>query len=113
MIHANVGWTLGGAVYQEIIFFETEKDFKDFTSGHFEFSADAGAVALTAAATTKATTMGNQGPQYGLTPDMTEISGPDAATYRKGTAVFTLTLGGFMYQATVGGQQFSYNPIES
>merc|ERR1739841_38463 len=96
----------GGEVYQEIIFFETETDFTRFTQGNFEFGADAKVVALTAAASTKATTMGSQGVQMGTSADDTQIKdvGPE---YTKGMKVFTVTLGGFMYQATISGQKFN------
>jgi hypothetical protein len=40
----------------------------------------------------------------------------DAATagaYRnKGMATFTLTKGGLMYEVSIGGQKFSYKPID-
>jgi len=31
------------------------------------------------------------------------------ADYSNGVAIFTLTKGGLMYEATVGGQKFTYN----
>lgn len=112
MLQASAGWTLGGQVYQEIIFFQTETDFDNFTSGNFEFGADANVVALTASASAKATTMGNQGPQAGLTADtqasLTQGAAPTIPQYTKGMAVFTISLGGLMYQATVSGQKFNY-----
>lgn len=110
LIQASGGWVMGGEVYQEIIFFETETDFTRFTNGNLEFGADAKVVALTAAASAKATTMGNQGIQMGATAEDTKIqgSGKDATPeYFKGMKVFTLTLGGLMYQATISGQKFN------
>jgi lipid-binding SYLF domain-containing protein len=106
---ASAGWVLGGEVYQEIIFFETEADFKNFTAGNFEFAADAKVVALTAAASAKGSTMGNQGIQVGKSPDETKVSGADkgaAPVYTKGMKVFTVSVGGLMYQATISGQKF-------
>ena len=104
LIQAFGGFVFGGEVYQEIIFFETESDFTRFTHGDSEWSADAKAVALTAASNTKVTTMGNQGLQAGLTPDETQVAGvhKDAMKpeYTKGMKVFTVKKGGFMYQAT-------------
>ena len=50
MIQISFGFQFGGQVYSEIIFFEEEKDFKNFTDGNFEFGADANVVALTASA---------------------------------------------------------------
>ena len=106
LFQASGGWVLGGEVYQEIIFFETETDFARFTQGNFEFGADAKVVALTAAASAKATTMGNQGIQMGANADDTKISGV-GPEYTKGMKVFTVTLGGLMYQATISGQKFN------
>ena len=105
---ASVGWVLGGEVMSEIIFFETEQDFNRFMTGNFEFSANAKAVALTAAVSANATTMGNQGVQAGLTSDQTSVRGfKSSPEYTKGMKVFTLTLGGLMYEATIGGQKFT------
>jgi hypothetical protein len=114
LIQASGGFVLGGEVYQEIIFFETEADFNRFTDGNrnFEFAADAKVVALTAAASAKATTIGNQGIQVGLTADTTQVAGSNNSTtpeYTKGYKVFTVTLGGLMYQATIAGQKFNIN----
>lgn len=113
MFQASLGWTLGGQVYQEIIFFEKETDFERFTSGNFEFSADANVVALTASVSTQATTMGNQGPTGGLSADTTSVTTAETPKYTKGMAVFTLALGGLMYQATVSGQKFNYKALEA
>lgn len=107
LAQAAVGWVLGGEVFSEIVFFETESDFNRFMSGNFEFSANAKAVALTANISANATTMGNQGIQMGLTPEQTDVRGfRNDVEYTKGMKVFTLTLGGLMYEATIGGQKF-------
>ena len=77
-------------------------------TGNFEFSANAKAVALTAAISAKGTTMGNQGVQAGLTADTTSVKGFNGnPEYTKGMKVFTVTLGGLMYEATVAGQKFN------
>mmetsp|Transcript_34164 Transcript_34164/g.65050 ORF Transcript_34164/g.65050 Transcript_34164/m.65050 type:complete len:172 (+) Transcript_34164:229-744(+) len=110
LIQAIAGWVLGGEVYSEIVFFANESDYLRFMAGNFEFSADAKAVALTAAVGAKATTLGNQGVQMGLTADDTQVRGfnpMEKPEYTKGMKVFTLSLGGLMYQATVGGQKFN------
>eukprot|EP00579_Thalassiosira_antarctica_P008885 CAMPEP_0201879092 /NCGR_PEP_ID=MMETSP0902-20130614/10056_1 /ASSEMBLY_ACC=CAM_ASM_000551 /TAXON_ID=420261 /ORGANISM="Thalassiosira antarctica, Strain CCMP982" /LENGTH=172 /DNA_ID=CAMNT_0048406845 /DNA_START=152 /DNA_END=670 /DNA_ORIENTATION=+ len=110
LVQAILGFVWGGEVYSEIIFFETAEDYARFTLGNLEFSADVKAVALTAAVSANATTLGNQGIQMGLTAEQTLVKGFNALDakpeYTKGMKVFTLTLGGLMYQATVGGQKF-------
>ena len=111
MFQLSVGWQLGGQVYSEIIFFETQKDFENFTDGNFEFGADANVVALTASASVKASTLGNQEIQASMNPDQTKVTPGKTAEYTKGMKVFTLTLGGLMYQATIGGQKFTYEAV--
>ena len=111
MIQISFGFQFGGQVYSEIIFFESEKDFKNFTDGNFEFGADANAVVLTASAGAKATSMGNH---FGarVTADKHHMK-DQKGKYTKGMAVFSVALGGLMYQATLGGQKFKYNPIQN
>ena len=101
----SYGFQFGGEIYSEIIFFETEKDLTHFTNGNFEFGASASAVALTASAGVNATTMGNQ--------VNGKFAGKDAVQYSKGMAVFTISQGGLMYEATVSGQKFSYKPVKA
>ena len=50
MSQITYGLQLGGQVYSQMIFFRDERAFDDFTSGNFEFGAQATAVALTAGA---------------------------------------------------------------
>ena len=108
LVQAVAGWVLGGEVFSEIVFFETESDYVRFMDGNFEFSANAKAVALTAGVSAQATTMGNQGIQGGLTAEQTSVRGfGETPEYTKGMKVFTLTSGGLMYEATVGGQKFN------
>ena len=112
MIQLSFGFQFGGQVYSEIIFFETERDFQNFTNGNFEFGADANVVALSASASTSATTMGNQGPKAGLSSDLVNVAeGLTRVEYTKGMKVFTLTRGGLMYQATISGQKFTYDSV--
>lgn len=101
----TIGFQLGGQAYSQIIFFQDQRAFKEFTSGNFEFGAQATAVAVTAGASAAATTTGSS----------TGISGGqhDAKTtgnYHKGMATFTVAKGGLMYEASIGGQKFTYTP---
>ena len=43
MTQVTVGAQLGGEAYSQIIFFEDQRAFNEFTSGNFEFGADASA----------------------------------------------------------------------
>ncbi len=81
----TIGFQLGGQAYREIIFFKDKAALDDFTSGNFEFNAQASAVAVTAGASAD-------------------------ADYNNGVAIFTLAKGGLMYEASVGGQKFSFTP---
>jgi lipid-binding SYLF domain-containing protein len=106
MTQVSIGFQAGGEAYSEIIFFEDRRSLNEFTSGNFEFSADASAVAITAGASASAGTTGTTGSASGGEKDATT-----AGSYYKGMAVFTIAKGGLMYQATIGGQKFSYKPI--
>ena len=83
---ATVGFQLGGKVYSEVIFFKDADAFGDFTGGDFELSAQASAVAAA----------------EGVAAN---------ARYRHGVAIFTMSQGGLMYEASVGGQKFTYDPL--
>lgn len=103
----TAGIQLGGQVYSMVIFFEDKRALDEFTSGNFEFSAEAGAVALTAGASAKATTAGTTAGASATEHHATTTS----TGYYKGMAIFTIPKGGLMYEATLGGQKFSYTPL--
>jgi lipid-binding SYLF domain-containing protein len=105
MTQLSVGAQAGGQAYSQMIFFENERAFDEFTKGNFEFGADVNAVAITAAAGGSAGTTGVAGGASGGKKDA-----KTAGSYHKGLAVFTVVKGGAMYQATVAGQKFSYSP---
>jgi len=77
------GFQLGGQGYSQIIFFKDKAALKTFTDGNFEFGAGLSAVAIT----------------LGASGD---------TDYSKGVAVFTMTKGGLMYEASISGQKFGY-----
>jgi lipid-binding SYLF domain-containing protein len=58
MTQATVGLQIGGEGYSEIVFFQDERAFQEFTNGNFEFGAGAQAVVVTAAAQGQAGTTG-------------------------------------------------------
>jgi lipid-binding SYLF domain-containing protein len=108
MTQLTAGAQIGGQVFSQIIFFENEQAFKSFTSGNFEFSAQATAVAITAGASAEANTGGGMAAGIsGGRNDATTTSGG----YRKGMAIFTVATGGLMFEASLGGQKFSYTPL--
>ena len=81
MTQVTVGLQLGGQKYAEIVFFEDKEHYDRFVSKDFEFAAQTSAVALSS----------------GVSAD---------AKYRDGVLVFTMAIGGLMYEASVGGQKF-------
>jgi lipid-binding SYLF domain-containing protein len=103
MTQVSVGLQLGGQAFSQIIFFEDERALKEFTSGNFEFGAEASAVAITAAAGAQASTSGSSAGASGGKNDAATVG-----KYYKGMATFTIAKGGLMYQATIGGQKYSY-----
>lgn len=103
----SVGFQAGGQAFSEIVFFEDKRAYDEFTSGTFSFDATASAVAITAGAQAEA---GSSGTSAGVS------AGPKTGQqlggrYVKGMAVFVHTLGGLMYEAAIGGQGFSFEPI--
>ena len=99
----SVGFQAGGKAYSQIVFFEDQRAFDEFTKGDFEFGADVSAVAITAAA---GGSVGTTGASAGASGGMKDAT--TAGKYYKGLAVFTIVKGGAMYQATVAGQKFTY-----
>jgi lipid-binding SYLF domain-containing protein len=81
----SIGFQLGGQAYSELIFFENNAVLSSFKQGNMEFAAQASAVAASADASAN-------------------------ADYDNGVAVFTLAGTGLMYEASIGGQKFSYKP---
>jgi len=83
---ATFGFQLGGQKYTEILVFENANAINNFRQGNFEFSAQATAVAL----------MSGKGVN---------------AKFRNGVAVFTMNESGLMYEASIGGQKFTFQPL--
>ena len=83
LTQVSVGFQLGGQAFSQIIFFKDKKSLERFTEGNFEFGASASAVLISEGANA-------------------------SADYSDGVAVFTFSKGGLMYEASIGGQKFSY-----
>ena len=81
----SIGFQAGGQAYREVVFFETSEEMDRFKKNKIEFSAQVSAVAAASGASAN-------------------------AKYVEGVAVFTMAKGGLMYEASVGGQRFKYNP---
>jgi lipid-binding SYLF domain-containing protein len=104
MVQLSVGFQLGGQAYSQIIFFRDKSAYDEFTSTGFEFGAGASAVAITAGAAAQAGTSG-------ATATASTYAGgakKAAAEYYKGMAVLTFAKGGLMYEATLGGQKYTF-----
>jgi lipid-binding SYLF domain-containing protein len=84
----TIGFQLGGQAYSEVVFFKDKTALDDFKRGNFELNAQASAIALT------------------------ERASRDLA-YNRGVAIVTMGKGGLMYEASVGGQKFSFKPVKS
>lgn len=82
----SIGFQWGGQAYREIIFFENKEAMDNFKDNNVELAAQASAVAATAGASAD-------------------------ASYKDGVMVFTMQKGGLMYEASVGGQKFSFDPF--
>ena len=83
----SIGLQFGAQAFKEIIFFKDIEALNRFVRGNFEFGAQASAVALTAGVAVE-------------------------VEYSDGVAIFTEPNGGLMYEASIGGQKFSFNGIK-
>ena len=83
----TIGLALGAQAYSQVVFFETEDDLAHLKEGNVEFAAQASAVAVQARAAAD-------------------------ASYEEGVAVFTMGKGGLMFEASIGGQKLSYEPLD-
>jgi lipid-binding SYLF domain-containing protein len=101
LTQVSLGLQFGVQAYSEVIFFQDKAALDAFTSGSFEFGAQASAVALTLGASAQAGSSG-VGASVGESHSM--------AKYIDGMAVFTMTKGGLMYEASIGGQGFTFSP---
>lgn len=103
----SIGFQAGGQVFSEMIFFRDQRAYEEFTSGEFAFDAQASAAVITTGAQAQAGTKGASagaaaGPATGA---------QTKANYKKGMAVFVHVRGGLMYDASIGGQKFSFKPL--
>lgn len=105
LVDVTIGLQAGGQAYRQIIFFENQQAYNEFTSGNFEFAASASAVAVTASAQASASTQGAQATAGAGNPSRAASGG-----YQNGLQVFTMAEGGLMYQATIGGQKYNFRP---
>jgi lipid-binding SYLF domain-containing protein len=80
---ASIGFQFGGQSYTEIIVFESKGAADAFKGGDLTLAAQASAVALKSGAAAN-------------------------AKYSNGVAIFTMDQAGLMYEASVGGQKFSF-----
>jgi lipid-binding SYLF domain-containing protein len=82
---ATIGLQAGGQTFKELVVFETPTDLDRFKSGKVALAANLSAVALKTGAAA-------------------------SAKYTDGVAVFTEPIGGLMFEAAIGGQQFTFSP---
>lgn len=104
----TVGWQAGGKAFSLIIFLEDKRAYDEFTSGNFEFGAQAQAVAITAGAQAG---VGTAGGSAGASAG-TGSAGKQKGGYHKGMAVFSKSIGGLMYEASIGGLKFNFEPLQ-
>lgn len=107
VMEGSIGFQLGGEAFSQIIFFQDQRAYDEFTSGNFEFGATAQAVVITAGAQAKAGTTGmsagaSAGPKTGVQAE---------TEYVKGMATFVQSKGGLMYEASISGQKFTFEPL--
>tara|TARA_Y100001968_G_scaffold40279_1_gene30600 strand:+ start:370 stop:981 length:612 start_codon:yes stop_codon:yes gene_type:complete len=85
LTNVSIGFQLGVQAFSQIIFFKDKRDLNRFIQGNFEFGASASAALINSGAAIE-------------------------TAYSNGIAVLTVSKGGLMYEASIGGQKFSYEP---
>jgi len=83
----TLGFQFGGKVYSEIIFFRDQAAYNRFNAGDLAFSAQATAVVL-------------------------DDGAGETADYADDVAVFIREKSGLLFEASVGGQNFSTRPLK-
>ena len=78
------GYQLGAQAFSQIVFFQNKRDINRFINGNFEFGASVSAALI------------NKGANA-------------TADFKNGVAVMTFSKGGLMYEASVGGQKFTFD----
>ena len=77
------GYQIGAQAFSQIVFFQNKRDLDKFINGNFEFGASVSAALITEGANA-------------------------SADFKNGVAVMTFSKGGLMYEASIGGQKFSF-----
>ena len=85
LTQVTIGLQAGGQSYSQIIFFYDKVALDNLKNNDLKFAAQASAIAVTAGASTD-------------------------VDYEGGVAVFTMGQGGLMLEASIGGQQFQFEP---
>jgi len=85
LTQASVGLQAGGQSFAELIVFQDEATFNKFTASQLQFGANASAIAL-------------------------KTGAGSTATFQNGLAVFVMPKGGLMFEVSLSGQQFKYQP---
>jgi lipid-binding SYLF domain-containing protein len=106
MTQVTIGFQAGGEAFSQIIFFKDKRALDEFSTGNFAFDSTVSATAITASASASAGSAG--GASAGASGGKNDAS--TKGSYHKGMAVFTIAKGGAMFEASVGGQKFSYKP---
>jgi lipid-binding SYLF domain-containing protein len=87
LTQGTVGVALGGQEFSELLVFQNKYALEQFKGGNLEFAAQVSAVAVNAGAAAQ-------------------------AKFQNGVAVFVDVKGGLMGEASIGGQKFTYQPLQ-
>jgi len=100
------GVQFGAQKYCEVIFFQNDESFEQFMNKKLKLYGQASAVSFEQF-------MNNKLKLYGQASAVVLKEGASAdLSYSYGVAVFTQTIGGLMFEASIGGQHFASQPIE-
>lgn len=107
LVKASIGLQIGGKSFSQIIFFQDKRAYDEFTSGEFGLDAEASAIIIVGGGSAQTGSSGTTAGESGLGKMGKQTEG----VYRKGLAIFVCQQGGFMFEASVAGQKFSFEPL--
>lgn len=107
MTQGTLGFQAGAQAYSQIVFFQDQRAYDEFTSGNYEFGAQASAALITLGASAEASTKGTS-----ASANAGDQKVAADGQYYKGMAVFNIVKAGIMYEVTLGGSVYKFDPVK-
>ena len=106
MTSLSLGAQLGGQAYSKLIFFRNKEALERFKQGSMEYDAEVNAMAATAGAIVKSSTIGATISASTNAVNRKELK----PSYYNDIAIVVQPVGGLMFEASGGFENYSYSP---